>query len=309
VAEVRIKLEKMGEISINAANHYSEDTTIKVTAVDAQGAPLPCFTGPVAIQEDGTSIYSQYSDIGVGDELPEIVHVEAGGTTTFVAHSLAGPKVDFVARPQPAKITSISPPLYGEPLAIDQWVDNNGNGRVDWCERWSDYILQAARNSSSDELAGVTFYACGIGEDLCLDGYHVRTFVGGGSSRIYINPASPWHRVNLFGWLSQTVLHEARHLYIYSQTHRWHVDAANNDGAYPGVDDPDNDDDPGFTSDGDYLWEVLLYEGDWPLWDADPGNGGAWSGDGTRDSGVTGENGAEEADCLNWAGRFYGLIP
>lgn len=145
---IAMKLEQVGNTVINAQNKYSEDTTIRVTAVDEQtGATLNWFTGDVTItelpQEEGVykRIYSQN-----GGSLPALVKITAGGTTTFVAKSLAGPdeeKKGVQRKPNDAEITSGNYPFYGTPshLTIEQWIDRERphfpvaeEGVPDWFE-------------------------------------------------------------------------------------------------------------------------------------------------------------------------------
>ena len=118
---VAMTLQQVGATVINPANNYSEDTTIQVTAVDATtGALLPGFTGTVNIAEDGTEIYSQN-----GGTLPASVNITTGGTTTFVAQSLAGPSVTGPggAKPGNAVIQTTNYPLWqAKELPVVQWI-------------------------------------------------------------------------------------------------------------------------------------------------------------------------------------------
>jgi hypothetical protein len=130
LVNLAVKLEQVGNTVINAQNNYSEDTTIRVTAVDeTNGMVVNWFTGDVTIAELPAQnnvyvpIYNQN-----GGVLPPSVKITAGGTVTFVAQSLAGPdtsKVGAARKPEPAKIKCGNFPVYGAPgyLSVPQWID------------------------------------------------------------------------------------------------------------------------------------------------------------------------------------------
>ena len=114
VVDVEMKLEKVGNTTIEAANTYSENTTIRVTAVNAaNGQTCTWFTGSVNIAEDTSGqnyveIYSQN-----GGYLPGSITFTAGdnGVKEFVAESLAGPK-DYSHPPDPASIKTTNYDVY-----------------------------------------------------------------------------------------------------------------------------------------------------------------------------------------------------
>jgi hypothetical protein len=116
---VAMKLEKVGNTTISTDGKYSENTTIRVTAYNLNTRqPLTSFSGSVNIAESGTAIYSQN-----GGTLPSSLTLRSG-TGTFVAKSLAGPKVEGAAgqKPDPARITVTNFPVYGSDLFVEQWV-------------------------------------------------------------------------------------------------------------------------------------------------------------------------------------------
>ena len=128
---VAMKLEQVGATVISTDGNYSEDTTIRVTAVDANsGVTLAGFVGTVNVAEDGTAIYSQNVPAGAV-LLPASVNITTGGTVTFVARSLAGPAVEGVGGlpPLDAKIKTTNYPVYkADNLAIPQWITSGGPG-------------------------------------------------------------------------------------------------------------------------------------------------------------------------------------
>ena len=118
-----IKLELVQTV-ISQDGNYSEDSTIRVTAMDQNNQPLTSFTGTVNIAEDGTSIYSGNSG------LPPSVSITSGGTATFVAKSLAGPKTEGQngAPPDSAKIKATNYPVYqGASLSVPQWITSGAH--------------------------------------------------------------------------------------------------------------------------------------------------------------------------------------
>jgi hypothetical protein len=111
-------LEK-GPTVISTDGRYSEDTTVRVSAVRPDnGLLVPNFVGEVSITEvaqNGVPIYAQ--NIGY---LPSGVSIATGGTATFVARSLAGPK-SATEPPDAAQIKTVNYAVHGGgTLAIPQ---------------------------------------------------------------------------------------------------------------------------------------------------------------------------------------------
>ena len=130
-APTSMKLEQVGPTVISTGGLYSEDTTIRVTAVRTDnGQTLTGFTGTVNIGEDGTAIYGT---------IPQ-VNITSGGTTTFEVKSLAGPK-SASAKPDDAMMKTTNYPIYSGNLSIPQWItsgvriDPKSTGSVfDWVQ-------------------------------------------------------------------------------------------------------------------------------------------------------------------------------
>jgi hypothetical protein len=144
-----IKLEQVGETIISQDGQYSEDTTIRVTAVNSDGQTVTTFSGTIGIMELGTDIYSQN-----GGYLPASVEITSGGTATFVAKSLASPYSD-AAPPLEAMVTSSNFSIYGgQSLGIPQWIisgrqiDPRANANVyDWLQyRMKDIFAKYAND-------------------------------------------------------------------------------------------------------------------------------------------------------------------
>jgi len=252
-----MKLELVGNIAIDATNSYSENATVRVTAVDpSSGATLTGFSGKVYLAEDGTGIYSQN-----GGVLPASVDL-LGGTTEFVAKSLSEAKVAFRTPPDPAKVKSTNFPVYRpwgplspSSLSIAQWVTSGG--RVRWCQEWSDALLTAMKGAGGEvgELANKVSEV--RVDDWTSNRYGYTTT---GSTVVHVNPAAPRHRTNASHELSDTILHESRHIFQAWECEQSPAGAVNNDaGGLNLIDDPNNDDDPGLFSDGDWLPEIVTY--------------------------------------------------
>jgi hypothetical protein len=136
IVPIQMVLSRVGNTVISTDGKYTEDTTIKVTAVRGDnGATIVDFTGDVKIAEDATSpdyipIYSQFPQYG--GKLPSSVTISAGGTVQFVASSIAGPVNPTIgppSAPNSALLKTVDFPVRGgSSLSIPQWVDN---GQID----------------------------------------------------------------------------------------------------------------------------------------------------------------------------------
>ena len=126
-APALMKLEQVGDILISTDGNYSEDTTIRVTAVRPDGSTITGFGGTVVVAEDGTAIYSQNggtlcylsatqencpADPSGGKQV--VIAQGQNGTATFLAQSLAG-SPDSENPPDPAHIKTSNFTMYGVP--------------------------------------------------------------------------------------------------------------------------------------------------------------------------------------------------
>ncbi len=144
VSAINIRLQQVGPTVISTDGNYTEDTTISVTAVAAQGgATVTNFTGTVNIVEiSAIAVYSQNlyypSNAPTGAGLPSSATISSGGATTILARSLAGPSLEGTGGQPPlsASVTSTHapavagdyPPYQGLSLSIPQWISG---GAVD----------------------------------------------------------------------------------------------------------------------------------------------------------------------------------
>ena len=253
VVDVEMELEKVGNTTIEAANTYSENTTIRVTAVDADdGQTCSWFTGTVDIAEDGTDIYSQHTNKGA--TLPSSVEITSGGTTTFIAKSLADP-IDTSTPPDPARIITTNFDVYNAAgyLSVEQWTNDLGKVHTDmssgivydWFETRTKDIFDDATGDLDTVLSKMDYYDQDLTGDyrgMIIDWDHDAT------TAVHFNPH--WEETRLDtdsgGYCVQatlhahtnTVIHEARHCY---QDYLSSVDLGQDDDL-PGA-TPNNDDD------------------------------------------------------------------
>jgi len=296
---VLMDLERVGAPSIEAANTYSENQTIRVTAKLDMTTPLTSFSGTVNIAEHNTTIYEEN-----GGTLPASVTIpdDQTGSTTFVAKSIAGPKTRFVAGPDHASVHATNYASWV--VGVEQWVDTNDNDRVDWLEEWSDDIL-ASYQDLTHEIGGVTGKVTAIGVDLYENGTCGETTMGEETFRL--NPAAPDTRTDRERQLHNTILHESRHVFQTYDCYRTGFPGMNDD-EHDTHEDPDNDDDPIWQAiDGDWLPEVVFYDsekGENSILDGDTENANGSHGDDTHDDWLTIAKLALEKDAVEFADKY-----
>jgi len=221
---IQIKLEQLGPTVISTDGLYSEDTTVRATAINASsGQVVTGFSGTVGIQEEGTAIYSQQN----GGTLPPVITL-SGGMATFVAKSLAGPKGPFGvnggSKPDRAMITVTNYPINGSSLPIKQWVitgtiDPKSSGQVyDWVQARAKDIFSVSTGGLATVLSKVSSYS------IASMPYAGATPVSHATtSQIVLNPYVQQARRDTFALsecgtvlvhhFRQTLIHEARHAY------------------------------------------------------------------------------------------------
>lgn len=257
IAKPQMKLEQVGKTVISTDKKYSEDTTIRITAVRSDdGTTITDFTGIVTLEEDGTSIYSQNDGV-----LPPSVTIAANGTATFVVKSLAGPKDETLfLPPDKAKIKTTNYPMrLGSSLEVAQWVDtgqlhSRSTGTViDWVEARAKDIFENATGDVATVLSKITTYEIGRG----AFGAQVPDFLTPTpTQRMIINPYILAMRIDSGGgsvcghtrthYFTNSLIHEARHAY---QGYLTTVDLTAPEDK-PGVpEEPNNDDDRDFLVD------------------------------------------------------------
>jgi hypothetical protein len=238
---VAMALKLVGTV-ISTDGNYSEDSTIQVTAVDANShAPITTFTGTVSVAEDGTAIYSQ--NTGSGGCLvyfqnacvaASSITISTGGTATFLARSVAGPKTTGQngAPPDPASIKTTNYPVDGgASLVVPQWIvsgnliDPFATGPVyDWFQSRTKDIRERATGNLATVLAAVSGYSL---NGILTGGGRSMGSWGSLTSVVEFNPFFVTFRLDsavisycgLPGAphaLANALYHEARHAYQFS---------------------------------------------------------------------------------------------
>jgi len=212
-----MRLVQEGDIVIDKGNNYSENATIRVTAL-CNGKIDGSFNGTVRIAELGTSIYTQNNGF-----LPKSV-VLRNGSGTFVAKSLAGPKNE-TSKPDPAIITTTNYAVEA-PLSLEQWVDQGQKHQLsagavfDWFEEHAKDIFDGASGDVATVLSTVDGYgvvATGADFGGATPNVHAT------KTRIIMNPFLTAMRINsttgaicnvpTLRYFNLAMLHESRHAY------------------------------------------------------------------------------------------------
>jgi len=256
--------------TIEAANKYSENTTLAVSVVYPVGNPqagqvVADFTGDVTLKELTGTAY--YNGVDGATALPADVHL-ANGVGQIVLRSLSD--TNMYPGPGAASVEATATDLVKHstnPVTVNQWFDENNDGTIDWLAASAGAKLTCFKGRPG-EVGVVASKASAILQLVQPDpqdtGLCGRTEGGPASSlpiRIApicsLNGGPNSHRLNTNLGMSETVIHEARHAWQASEENR-NV-GTNNDGK---ASTPKNDDDPPplgqFTS-GDFLLEQVTY--------------------------------------------------
>jgi len=235
---VAVKLELLGT-AISTDGKYSEDSTIRVTAMDAScQTVLTGWTGSVSVVEQSEiPIYTQNYPSG-SSGLPSSAAVSSGGVATLVAKSLAGPKVSGVdgLPPDDAQIMATNHPVCGgQALAVPQWISSNSEGdpgEIDpramgsvylWFQAWTNDLFNSAADASGDlntVLSKISTYTLDPTQANQATTFEIW---GALQSTVAFNALSNILRTNgdggsvcaqsRTGFLANTLYHEARHAY------------------------------------------------------------------------------------------------
>jgi len=232
---VAFNLQLLGT-QISTDGNYSEDSTIRISAVDGSDCSLlPAWTGTVNLGEQGTAIYTQNWGVGVSG-LPSSITITSDGYTTFVAKSRAGPRVvgPGGAKPDDAKVVTTNYPVCGgAPLAVPQWIiSQNAPGDpgnidplavepvYDWFQSMTADLFNAAGGDLRTVLRSIASY--GLDPTLPSAGTTYKAW-GQSQSPVSFNAFFNQMWANIDGdaicgqarvnFLTNTFYHEGRHAY------------------------------------------------------------------------------------------------
>ena len=142
------------------------------------------------------------------------------------------------------------PQAATNPLSVDQWVDENRNGFIDWLDKSTAAIHRCAKRQPG-EMGTVQDSASDLEQEpnTSLCGSTERVLARRGTIKISPVCGNPnRHRLNVTNELSDTVVHEARH--AWQNTDRNRSVGVNDDGSGA---TPRNDDDL------DFLVEIVSF--------------------------------------------------
>jgi hypothetical protein len=219
----QLRVERIGPVVIEPANHYSENTRLRIRVVHPDGHPragevMSGFRGPLVIEEWRTRIYD--GEYGA-TRLPMTVHA-TGGQVEVVLKSLARYSV-YDSRNAPVPQVAVFLGRQHVLVEVPQWVDENANEKTDWLEARVDSILRRARASGVREIVEVVSVLAGWKESYKRDcgGYlESEPRVASISSACIDWDGVNVHRLNMRQELTATVLHEARHVWAHYRPDR-----------------------------------------------------------------------------------------
>ena len=130
-----IKLEKEPPFT-ESGNNYSENTTLRATALfppghSQAGQVVQTFNEKIKFEETGTN-YCNGNDGATS--LPQEVQATAGVAEIVIKSLSNSSQKGMKPQDATAKATADKCDQHGatNPMAIPQWVDEDGDGNVDW---------------------------------------------------------------------------------------------------------------------------------------------------------------------------------
>jgi len=299
VFKPEIKLEKVGNVTIEAANSFSENTDLKATVLyptslglSLAGSIYTEFNKDIEFKEKAGTSY--YNGTNGATSLPKKVTASSGVaniTLKSISNSttITGPTNADID----ATAANTTQQAATNPIAVDQWVDGNSDGWVDWLRAQADPILTCYQGKAGEPGAvasSVTSMtqlnsACGT-TPLGTTNIRISTVCTvGGVNR---------HRTNVSNELSDTIIHEARHSWVNQELKRNDVGVDDDGSALTPSNDDDQDRWPevlgGFSS-ANSLLESSSPSGSDNSVDPNPSNT------------------VQETDAANYAGTVRSLCP
>lgn len=220
---MEVSLEKRGRTQIESGNNYSENTKLRATVVygpghSRAGQRVRSYNGPIRFTEEPGTTY--YNGANGATSLPLTVNASSGQVEVTLksvsdANSAPGP-VDAMIR---AEETGLTPQAATNPLSVDQWVDENRDGFIDWLDDGSSTIHGCARRQAG-EVGTVQGRVTSVGPESNWTVCGTTPNNVASRSPIFISPICNTpnvHRLNTNNELGVTVLHEGRHAWQISQ--------------------------------------------------------------------------------------------
>lgn len=213
-----IKLERVGKTKIEPRNNYSENTSIRASVICPEGHPrggeiVKRFNGVITFTEEVETNY--YDGNNGATALPQNIQAKRG-IANITIKSVSNS--EDVAGPVDAKIKATSPMLSQQaatnPLHVDQWVDEDNDGFIDWLEQQA-----KARRVHFRRIPGI------VGKVARVTTGIKQVPVGCGATDvdqtvIGVSPVCGTpnrHRLDTVKELSDTVIHESRHVWQHAQ--------------------------------------------------------------------------------------------
>jgi hypothetical protein len=220
---MEVRLEKRGRTQIEEGNNYSENTRLRATVVYPAGHPragqrVRSFNGQITFSEEAGTTY--YDGANGATLLPQTVNASNGEAEILLksvsdAASSPGP-IDAQIR---AEGPGLTPQAATNPLSVDQWVDENRDGFIDWLDDGSEAIHDCARDQDG-EVETVQGRVTSLSQESDWTVCGTTPIQVANRSPIFISPICGMpnvHRLNTDNELSTTVMHEGRHAWQLSQ--------------------------------------------------------------------------------------------
>lgn len=216
-------LERAGPTLIQPDRGYAETIRVRLRVVHPAGHPragetIRDFRETARVEEWRTSIYD---GLHGASRLPTTVPIR-DGHAHFVLHSLARYSV-IEQRQAPVPEIAVFVGERHQRLEVPQWVDEDGDDRIDWLARQVDAILARARASDIATVREAASAVTGWRQSWRRDCGGVMpqepTVIEVGAACLDAEGMN-MHRFDHDHELTATILHEARHVWVYRNPER-----------------------------------------------------------------------------------------
>jgi len=215
---IALKISKTKPTTIDANSNYAETNRFTVLAVYGPGSPLAgeivdTLNVQVRVEEWRTKIYD---GLYGATELPLQVTMQ-NGRAEFQLRSLARYKV-IEQRSAPVPEIAVYLGDQYQRIVVPQWVDDNNDGDIDWLHQRVKDMVHRGLNSNVEIVRQVLAAVTGWQQSWRRDCGGVLpespTVVQIGAACLNTKGEST-HRTNMDKELAATILHEARHVWVY----------------------------------------------------------------------------------------------